>query len=657
MSVNVSYNNGEIKIVSPKGTITKKTTDFYELGIDKKNCEKNSNDSFFTREQKDLRALDCMKDGKVGKYNISGNVYGILYGNDIEKRVFDTLHTIEEKHTNCSKSKIKKYAWTKVSKESSLEPKFSKRIIFKESGLDTEYFIDKPNFCGNFANEIIDPAGRSPIDIQKGDIIFPLNNNKLVLEESFLTFFGFIGCSVEATRIKQKEYNYNINIKGLNTIQKSTTDDNGIRVNWFQGNNEKNMFILNDKDLSKLSNSRAIKNGLLLTKEMGDVLQVLIMLIWSLLNTGESYAMGTCDKVVFLQCMLLNLNCILTSAVKGSGEGPVKTGKVRSIEYYEPKEYTLEDATLRFNTEKENILKDNNQFIILLTLLQNADPGIPIFISGVNEPYIFTGKFYKMIINDLTNINELLKQMTINNLNTPDLIDNQLKKMKENFVFKIFIRPINNTFKMILDKTYTHKNELWKKDISLELNNSGSSFFEFGKRNKEFIVEIEDTNKKRKRGGKKYSINKGGESYVEEYKNFLKKYEYEDTAYYHDEEYYDVLENNEKEKDINLYKELHEEVKKILFNLEKQDYFHDVIHLLYYHFYFENEVFYDIQLSNLIEEIINTELDTIQRVMPENYEMSNKTKKQRIETVFNFGGKKNKKAKKNTKTRKYKKKI
>ena len=568
-----------------------------------------------------------MKDGKVGKNNIAGNVYEILY-DDIEKRSFDTLHIIEDKHKNCSKNKIKKYAWTKVSKQSNLEPKFSKRVVFKESGLDTENFIDNPKFCGNFANEIIDPAGRSPINIQKGDIIFPLGNNELVLEESFLTFFGFIGCSVKATRIKQQEYKYNINIKDLPVINGSASLFNNVRVSWFQGNNEKNQFIAKNPNLQKLQKARAIKNGLLLTKEMGDVLQVLIMLIWSLLNPGESYAMGTCDKVVFLQCMLLNLNCILTSAGEGSGE----TGKVRCIEYYEPKEYTLKDATLRFNTEKKNILKDNKSFIKLLTLLQENIHGTQIYISGVNEPYIFTKKFYTLIINDLNNINKLLEKMTINGLKNPDLIDKELQMMKENFVFKIFIRPVNNKFKMVLDKTYTHKNELWKKKIILQLNNSGSTFFEYVKRhNKEFIVEMEDTNKKRKRGGNKkksnnsiYSIsgrdcNMGGENSIQSFKdeqddeeqedeeqeyeeedveNFLKTFEYDDTAYYFEEE---------GKNKINLYTELHKQIKEKLL-LRRIDYFDDVIHHLYYHFYFENEVFYDTQLNTLIEDIIK-ELD------------------------------------------------
>jgi len=583
MSITVKYENGNI-IINNQGQILKqKTGDFYTLGINENTCSANSNDPIFTIEQQHLRALDCMKDGAVGT-NIANQVYGISYRNRLEDDgalPFDTLHVLENKFTTCFQNKIKKYAWTKISKDSTLEPKFSSRTIFKESGLDSEYYVDKPVFCGNFANEIIDPAGRSPI--RSSDIVFPTNGVELSLDESFLSFFGFINCSVKASRRGPNNYNYVINIPGLNAINTSTTMDNGIKVDWFQGNKEKNQFISKNPILQRLPNSTAIKNGLLMTKEMGDVLQVLIMFVWSILNADKAYAMVTCDKVVFLLSMLLNLNCVLTSALKEGGQK-----KMRHIEYFEPQGYTIENAINRFNSEKSKILEENGKFITSLSILKN-NPRIDIYKDGMSNPFQFNTDFYELIVEELSQLNDALNGITADSYTTPDEVDTYLESVKSNFLFNLFIRKVQNKLKMTSAVKYSKNSNLWPQGFQSRLDGYGKkSFFDIGRR--DYLSN--------QIGGddEQMDVDLVGSNFT--------NLEFDDrpAIYYDNETVYTDDKRISATDDLNY--DLRNQIRKHIAKIGFGDYYITIRSELLYEFYLRNEVLYDDDLYRLIDEIV-----------------------------------------------------
>jgi len=506
MSINVDFNSStnNIVVTTQNGQIiTKNPIDFYALGINEPPtpCLLNTDNAKFEQEQRDLRILDCMKDAKIDT-NISNNVPGIFgAGNGIFGPVnymgytFEKLHELEDKFINCFKSKIKKFAWTKVSKDSSLEPKFSKRIIFKESGLDAEYFVRDPIFCGNFANEIIDPAGRSSIRSGSTDIVFPINNVTLTITKAFLTLFGLPECeSINATRRGNNNYIYSININEISTpITSATTTEAGQSVSWFAGNSVKNSFINNTPGLST-----EIKKAILICKELGDLLQVLIMLVWVISTSGTQYSMVTCDKVVYLMCMILNLNCILTYASLEDGK------KLRTIDYFEPTGYTIEHATARFNTEKVAIIDENQKFISALASLMNSQQHV--LIPGT-IPITFSSLFYTDIIYDLTLINDRLRGFIVPNSIYTDVIDSALKDMKENFLFVMFIRRVGRDFKMLFAKTYTKKNTLWNVATLpplIPLPPLRLSLIGYNTKLLYNIGKDYTTSKKRQRGGKRY---------------------------------------------------------------------------------------------------------------------------------------------------------
>lgn len=584
MSINVDFNGTNIIINNnQRQIITKSPNDFYALNINGPStpCSLNTNITIFKQEQRDLRILDCMKDAKIDT-NISNNVPGIFGFGYGMFHTFEKLHELEDKFINCFQNKIKKFAWTKVSKDSNLEPKFSQRIIFKESGLDAEYFVTTPIFCGNFANEIIDPAGRSLIRSGESDIVFPANGVALNVSNSFLSLFGLPECnSINATRNGNNRYTYTININGISpNINNATTNIQGQNVLWFAGNSVKNGFINNTQSLST-----DIKKAIFICKELGDLLQVLIMLVWVLSNEGKQYSMVTCDKVVLLMCMLLNLNCILTYASLEDGK------KLRTIDYFEPTGYTIEHATARFNTEKAAIIEENQNFINALTYLQ-SNPQIKILVP-TTTPITFSREFYTDIIADLTLINDMLRGVTAP-IDNQDTIDRALKDMKENFLFVMFIRKTGKDLKMMFAKTFTKKNTMWSHLTTHLIGYNKKLLYNIGK---DYTNTV---GSKRKRGGKRYN---GGNPM--EIKNNgispsplsfalinpLSVLEYPDiNLTYIDEE-------------GNPYKP-YEILNSEIFRFSLNDELYETIYnQLFYEFYYSNEVLYDNKLSMLITNI------------------------------------------------------
>ena len=574
MSITVSYSTGVIKIDSTEI----KTSTFYTLGIHDNVVKLNGkNNDIFTDEQRDLRALDMMKDGSIGN-NISSSVYGIAYPGRVPLP-FNVLHTLEDKFINHFEktNKIKKYAWTKVTKDSKLNPILPSRTIFKESGLDTEYFIDNPSFVMNFANEVIDPAGRAPYN-PKTDIIFPPVNTKLEIKPSFLHFFGFIGCSLDATkRGNTANYDYSINIKDL-TITKQ--DKKSKMIDWFQGNQKKNGYIKNGKPTTE------IKNGLLVCKELGDVLQILLMFIWHHLHKDKPYAMSTCDKVVFLQCMLLNLNCILTSADRKNG------ARLRCIQMYNAEEDTLEKAKARFEEEKQNILKHNDEFIKCIQKLA-ANP-VEIHMSGTNNTYKFPSNFYNEIKFDLSHINDILKKQTVSSgLKDINSINAFITTIKQNFAFDLFLRKNKTgTISILQNRKYTFKNDLWKSGQQHTFITSYGSlpFFEIGRyymvrpmQPFQRIVPIGRT-----RHGGENTPRSDEYSYLE----------FDDTPVIYTD--YDDDLNPIK---VDLLDELKNNIRQHLDSINMQDYFDDFYNELLYRFYLNDDVLYGGDQLKMIYDI------------------------------------------------------
>ena len=206
---------------------------------------------------------------------------------------------------------------------------------FIESGLGPENFNkDGWTSCVNFATKKLDPAGRPNRQTVinrggKGEEMFPVAGDTVVLDGTFLETFGFpSGSKLKCTMNAGGGYEYIIsdpysgiimtNISIYADTRTNHSQDADIRKNeqledwrgtnqypledlFIKGNAIKNGIIL-DKYYFYGNNyaSPEEKKALLFIKELGDVLQVLIMLMHlAAVHPGlKKYAMSTCDEVV-----------------------------------------------------------------------------------------------------------------------------------------------------------------------------------------------------------------------------------------------------------------------------------------------------------------------------------------------------------------------
>jgi hypothetical protein len=670
MSITVSYNEpidnentGSIEIVDsskkPPINVKVKTEDFYkikdpEIYSNKKETEKNDNDDDFTMFQKIMRYLDMVKDAQVQpsiptRFNFSS----ILYPkNKFNSNITGLLDVWKPSFIDKFEHMMQKYPWTKKTKTSTLSPMLSSRTIFKETGLDPAEFITPPDkkvvYVGNIANEVIDTGKRA--EIKPPDIRIPDQGSiELILNENFLSLFGFEGCSLTS---KKPRSDYEFEIKIESQLDKTNTlitiDDNN-KTKWALGNKEKNKKIIKKlEEIEEKEKKTGLKDeitrlkdeitALFLTKELGDVLQVLIMFIWTKLNKLDPYSMVTCDKVVLLLCMVLQLNCILTSGEKNKNNDGVK---LRCIEVFEPSGNSKEKATERFNETKSSILVENEKFIENLIKMKKEKPDI--YVSS--QPLEIPDKIYDKFIFELKKINEVLNGTKIPQTVKEEVseIDKLTDSIKKNFTFKIFITSSKTgRLTLLYSKfAYTSDNTRWIQEINPSEGDyiyNKTTFYNLiinpdmlkpksqrgGGKNKPYRYKstnslIKKSSIQPKRLIKKTTISK--RDLIPSFSNFRKTKkksfnnireinEYPDLEL-PDENYEVLYYDKETETEYkNLYAVLIKQIQKYLHTIKKDDYFQDVYSELLHHFYLTNEVLYDDELTTLINNIIDS-MDTV----------------------------------------------
>jgi hypothetical protein len=610
-----------------------KTSDFLGLDVNGTSIPTNDNDRVFSEEQRILRVLDMMKDGNIsskrfGNSTISNSVFAIMGGSayvrpetylTVHSQSQNKLHEIENKFTGNLDDNVTKYSWTKMSKASPLDPKLPQKVVFKESGLGPDYFIDDPQYCGNIANEVIDPLERSG----GNPYYFPENGQEIVLTERFMTFFGFNGCELRAKRLPSGVYAYTINIPGLSPINAPSTKVGNFTVQWFQGNAEKNNFIKNGKNGQNPSTS--IKRGLLFTKEMGDVLQVLIMFLWTKLNPGRPYTMVTCDKVVLLQCMTLYENCILTEAEGGQGV------KLRNIYEYVGVNDPMQRAIDMFENEKRKIFEANNLFIQLFALLRK-NPQSLIYMAG-SEASAFPSGFYDTILKDLTSINAMLQNLTPPDQRNPETVKASIEVMKTNFTFNLFIRDVSKTkipkFQMMLAKKYTKTEDMWKGQIRPGFQRYGSEPFYLLGKNYRPSAAMAAGGGSIVRGSQNLIMYGGAiEDDLDQIVGLRELLQfYEGTAPFYDPDPDNVIPNDPEDPNtlyhmipVDLYETLAQDIHAVLTSKGLETYYVEFINEIFFNYYLLNSVLYrDNGLVQLVDHIVENDI-VLPHTLPANNE-------------------------------------
>ena len=352
-----------------------------------------------------MRKLDCIKDGKEGD--------GITAKKEIMNLIFpgqdnvtdDTLKTIRDQLLKDNDNLISPDSWLKSS-SCTVSYEYIKNVFY-ETGLDPEDFIvDFKNpseksfsMIGSFPSEIGDPGSRKP---EKFDVRFPDERTPLTFEASFMNYFGFgekTNYSATLTNIINKvgTYKYSIDLGPAFNNENNVfgaeirpRDNSALVINrftsttpfksnetfescnktfplinevsadeYFKGNNYKNSLINVLYAKNPSSNLPEIKRYII-SKEMGDVMQVLLMMVWQLVQSNSDkriYCMTSLDSIVFMLCIILEQPCMYTH---NSNKGLEKEDKCYRLQYYYPAVVTAEERMkTRFQQKYVEIFNSN----------------------------------------------------------------------------------------------------------------------------------------------------------------------------------------------------------------------------------------------------------------------------------------------------------
>lgn len=350
----------------------------------------NSSYDVWRNFQKRVRIFDMIKDGKAESPAIpQDTICKIMETECVPFSVFDRI-----------KSKIQEDAAQKITKTTWLNPnekiqklrKLSTRNVYKESGLGPDQLVEEPTFCSNIATEIIDPFTRAYEGFTP--MYFPPKNTTLEVTSAFFDLFGFNDCSLFDRRIDD-------NIKNAHVYKLQIAPDifipsNTSQSDWYAGNPTKNKYF---NDHKNDPNDISIKKALLNVKELGDVLQVLLMFASVHIEfNGKNHTMVTGDEIVFMLCIQLGLDCIFYHHIP-HGEHEI---------YHFKGNYSIADARSDFNRVKNEIHEYNRMIIVGVTEI-NANENLAIEIRGhAFQGFRFKKPFLDDMLNDMQTINDTL---------------------------------------------------------------------------------------------------------------------------------------------------------------------------------------------------------------------------------------------------------
>lgn len=454
------------------------TNSWWLCDPDTKHIEQNTGDDRFTKNQCYLRFLDILKDGTTGdsenekKKKSKGNLTvakGKLSVVDVKQIMTaglpmyqiageqigtsswrEQLDHLEHRMRELMKSRnqLRHDAATHVGKDCPLEPKLSSRYAFFEAGLSPEMFVDRPTMVMNVANTVIDPAKRA---FSKQAEMYPSVKTPLILSKEFFALFGFPDFALEATALNTVgKFAYKITYK-THTITDATPHS------FFEGNDQIHQFINANMLPGKVRiSSVEIKQFLLFLKEMGDVLQVLIMMLWHHTNPNKQYIMATHDAVVFTLCMVLNLNCSLYHK--------------HNLTFFDGKPYDRSTATARFNDVKAGIVDHNNKILSAVKTLKDTKREIfrNVFTSkgvrGGDYYAVLPDAFYQNILDDIGRIQQALLPLGVRAQDVVG-IDAETDSLRRIYTIKyMFNRSVDTVDAIYLHPKYfyTHDGELDK---------------------------------------------------------------------------------------------------------------------------------------------------------------------------------------------------
>tara|TARA_R110002073_G_scaffold6170_6_gene37178 strand:+ start:647 stop:2827 length:2181 start_codon:yes stop_codon:yes gene_type:complete len=482
-TITAGFDGTNITITSSQGVKKISLGEFNKLPVPPMAPNSNINDAFEV-EQQTINFLDTVKDGGGG-----GNIVQMLNGLGMYGKhskigsdtphggIGQALNNLE--HKMFKKATIEPYlrevAWTKGKKKNNhLGPKLNYENIFYDCGLSPERFVTKGFKVKNTFGKYMDPSVAGTSDSKLPTEQWPEKSSTLEFDESFMELFGFPNSKIRAMTKSSQKYDYKLRADGTNLSWNGLGKDPNYV--YFKGNNTKNK-ILNTK-----GSPRDLKKAVMMLKEWGDKFQVLTAMVWRHLNPNKTYAVMTNDKVVMLLSTMLKLNCIQYMEKKSADKV-----KRYTIKVYETSDTPNKDAAKRFNRIKKEITKDNRDNIKRMRNLANNSE-TPLTVDGQTYPIVLPKSFYDAVLKDMDDISKSLA----GNAKKPEDerepatdIERQIKEMREEYTFDIFIRKIAGRMKILQKKNYTSNisaKPALARAFNLSNNGEKMTFYDIGRR-------------------------------------------------------------------------------------------------------------------------------------------------------------------------------
>jgi hypothetical protein len=374
---------------------------------------------------------DCIKDKTPGATLDQLGLFAGYYAFNDEK-VKDMAHKVVEV---CKQNgTIIRNTFTKDKKGDNTVKEHYPGLYF-DVGFDAGLGLD--NFLQTTQYKVFESFGKyiDPSTTRDASSVFP--SSELSIAGNALQKIGYENCIIDfAKYIKHDMYDYNIYLSNFNIRNKNKDRKQDPNISTiFVGNKAKKSIIQNSN--TNINQKRAMVYG----KSMGDKLQVFLMFIkHQYEKSSRITVISTCDEIVLLFCILLQLPCFYNDKTEEKGI------KLKETIYYNVDNTNPTKSKQRFDTEKKIVLKKYDDMI---KLLRELNTNTPIYISGDDtKTYTFKQAFYDGMINDLTELRNISNKINVNSVDDISSINKEIDKIKKMTVNQ-FLRKGNGKYTLI----------------------------------------------------------------------------------------------------------------------------------------------------------------------------------------------------------------
>ena len=313
--------------------------------------------------QQTINYLDCIKDGTNVNTLKQLNIFPILQTAGYPT-YNDDLHTLEDNIIKAHSGQIETEYWHKTKPNGSTAELNKSKIyeeVLWEAGLGPKWFAKKangdiPTYIKTFGSFI------DPLEKNNADKTWPSIGNTVKIDEAAMTAMGFPNCELEATTAAGDKNPFTFTMKigtGIGCGPCIITNGTPGYKQYFAGNKTKNAALKKKGKGKGPSTDEKVK--MIMVKEWGDKMQCLIYLLKQM-SGGPKSVMSSCDKVVYILCLLLKVPFIY-SGYDGSPNAPKY--KHYAISHFQPIDDPVKYIQQQCDTQ---VIRNISLSLVLLSL-------------------------------------------------------------------------------------------------------------------------------------------------------------------------------------------------------------------------------------------------------------------------------------------------